>query len=751
MNVDEFRRTLKTFADSPADIDVIKNTCVVQLRDEIIEARVEQTPAGIMVEDEGGKLSADKWIIERIAKIPLLAERISQRLAAPEIFVTPRGVLIRDIEVSPEEQEDTIDDAVHSVSEVLSSKPVGTTNVLFLTSDAGEGKTTLITHLARLQAEKYRKKEAEWLLLPIELGGRTLIRFEDAAIGALVNRLRFQMLYFDSLLELIRMGVIIPALDGFEEMFVASPDEALASVATLMVQLNSTGSLLISARNAFFDVKSFSSQARLIDALSKGSLAYSRVTLKRWEERQFLDYSTKRGIQNSREFYDKLLMKLDNPDHILLTRPFLVKSLIDLRFLFENDDELIGQLDRSSHEFFYKFIATIIRREMDKWVDMDGKPIISFETHLDLLCLIAEEMWIQNVGSLRSDLIEQLASVFGETTKMSPAITYQIKERITSHALLTNVHGAKTFFSFDHEEFRDFFLGRAIAKYLERKDEISVLTLMRKGQLTEQTLVSSINHLRQMKIDEREVVSCLESVSKRDDYASNTRVNCGGVTSHLLDGLGIHVEISDLFFPSNSLDERSYEHVTFNKCFFQTSSLQNTSLLNCIFVQTEFEGLRFYKTTIIKNTLLENCRVVMVEGPEGDFREYSPLRINSILSESGFVVKTTEPADFAPVESDPRIHDIERILRVFQRKPIITENVLKLKCRPMSTSKIDEEIKELKKRGIVIELDYTGAGNQSRFRALIGGLAIEEAFSKCQGQSEILLNLLEKGAKFPRQ
>jgi len=35
-----------------------------------------------------------------------------------------------------------------------------------------------------------------------------------------MNRFRFQLLYFEALVELVRMGFIVLALDGFEEMFI---------------------------------------------------------------------------------------------------------------------------------------------------------------------------------------------------------------------------------------------------------------------------------------------------------------------------------------------------------------------------------------------------------------------------------------------------------------------------------------------------------------------------------------------------
>src|SRR5439155_5933768 len=101
--------------------------------------------------------------------------------------------------------------------------------------------------------EAYRDKKTDWLLLPITLGGRPFLRFDDVIIGALVNRFRFQVLYYETFVELVRLGVIVPAFDGFEEMFIESgTGEAVSALSNLLGRLRSAGNLLVSARKAYF-------------------------------------------------------------------------------------------------------------------------------------------------------------------------------------------------------------------------------------------------------------------------------------------------------------------------------------------------------------------------------------------------------------------------------------------------------------------------------------------------------------------
>ena len=74
---------------------------------------------------------------------------------------------------------------------------------------------------------------------------------------------------------MVKSGVIIPALDGFEEMLVETASgEAVSALGNLVRLLESSGSLLISAREAYFDYKGLNTQVRLYDTLASGEVAF---------------------------------------------------------------------------------------------------------------------------------------------------------------------------------------------------------------------------------------------------------------------------------------------------------------------------------------------------------------------------------------------------------------------------------------------------------------------------------------------
>jgi hypothetical protein len=330
MELAAFKRILTAFADTPASIDISKGKLICEIRDVMIEASIRADQGDIIVSENGEEMKAAPWLIRRVARLPLLADRILQAFNEPENFIIPRGTLMDHLNEDEETQHIGPGDAAALTLGLLGQRPVGCSSVLYLTSDAGEGKTTLITHLARKQAEKFREKEADWLLVPISLGGKPFLRFDDLVVGYLGNRLRFPLFYYDAFMELVKLGVLVPAFDGFEEMFVQSPSgDALSAIGQLMEKMDSYGTVLIAARKAYFEYQDMRTQARLFDSIGKSAVAFSRVSLERWDQNEFLAYSGKRRVQDGQKVYKSVAERL-GPEHPLLTRAVLVKRLLDV-------------------------------------------------------------------------------------------------------------------------------------------------------------------------------------------------------------------------------------------------------------------------------------------------------------------------------------------------------------------------------------------------------------------------------------
>ena len=344
---------------------------LLQCQNNIIEAKLEFSESrDIYVIENDIKLPAHEWIIKRLGCVPMLADRILNYVKAEDSFVIPKGILLDQLESSPNEEDKPVQDALSAAKLMLQKTIPGAAAILYLTSDAGEGKTTLINQLAREQASAYKQKTTNWLLLPIPLGGRPFLRFDDMVVATLVNNFRFQFLYYDSFVELVRLGAIVPAFDGFEEMFMeSSTGEAVSALGNLVRILRSSGNILISARKAYFDYKNLETQSRLFDSIGTEDVTFARLSIKRWDKENFLAYCKKRSVFDGETIYEEVAKRFSSTEHPLLTRAVLVRRLIDVATETNIRQDLLKRLGDKPHDYFSHFVNAILQREVnDKWI-----------------------------------------------------------------------------------------------------------------------------------------------------------------------------------------------------------------------------------------------------------------------------------------------------------------------------------------------------------------------------------------------
>jgi hypothetical protein len=330
MDIKALKSALSSFTDQPDSLLLDRGQLVVQIGEELISAKTVIRDGQVIVIEGDKEQRAESWIVERVVNLGLLANRILAAFPADDAFVRPTGDLVDAIERAPNGTPILVDDVLTKLQSTLGERPAGTSSVLYLTSDAGEGKTTLINQLAFNQARDFKQKKSDWLLVPISLGGRPFLRFDDVVAAALLNQLRFRRLYFEGFLQLVRMGYIIPALDGFEEVFVETTDgDAVSSLGNLIRQMEGEGTLLIAARKAYFEFKGLDRQAKLIDALPDTDVTFARLKLDRWAEKEFLEFCEFHLVESSSQLYHQLEARLGK-EHPLLTRAVFVKRLVDI-------------------------------------------------------------------------------------------------------------------------------------------------------------------------------------------------------------------------------------------------------------------------------------------------------------------------------------------------------------------------------------------------------------------------------------
>ncbi len=743
MHADEFRRTLGAFADSPADLDLSRGRLLVQVRDELIEARLFQREGDLWVDEGDAPRRATSWLISRVARLPLLAERILTYVPDVAHFVAPRGRLLDQPDHQVGADDVRTDDAVKTIYDLLDRKLGGTTSVTYLTSDAGEGKTTVINHLAKRQSERYRRKESDWLLVPITLGGRAFLRFDDVVVAGLMNRLRFQLLYFDGFLELVKLGVLVPAFDGFEEMFIeSSSGEAVSALGNLVRSLASSGSLLIAARKAYFEYQSLGTQARLLDGMGGEAVAFARVALDRWERSHFMRYAELRSVRHPSDIYDTVAARFGRA-HPLLTRAVLVKRLLDVVSVGSTVSHLVDQLGSAPHDYFFQFVNAIVEREAtEKWIDRSGEPyhpLLSTAEHHDLLALVAQEMWLAANDSLKASVLDVVAEMYSELTQRTPLVARQITERLKQHSLLTTVSGAGTTYAFDHEDFRKFYLGEALGRALARRDQGELRQFLQPGSLGLETAEAAAHFICRDGANARGIVDAVQGLGAADSPSSFTKENAGLLALRLIDLAGLKdVVLESLAFPPDAIKGLHLTAVTFRKCYFQPSLLDGTVLDTCGFDGCRLERLEIFGSTRVEASSLRATEVGSVILHEQDEHIFDPSAVVESLVKAGFSFPEAEQITL-PIVLDEECRMVEKALRVFLRANQVNEAVFRQKFVGRANQFIDVVLPQLLRNGILEEIPYRGAGIQRRYRLSAPMQRLQDALKKSGGSFERFL------------
>jgi len=756
MHIDKFREIISTFADPGTEILIDKTKVLFSVNGNLIDATVTTNFGDVLIDEGTGPIPASIWIVKRLANLHLLASRLKERIQTNNNFVSPAARVLQSLENNPHEVPDVTADAVAATVNALNQLSPLETTVLYLTSDAGEGKTSLINQLAHEQASRFLENQANWLLIPIPLAGRHFLRFDDITVGALQNRYRFPFLYYNSFLALVRMGIIVPAFDGFEEMFVEnSSGEALSAMGILVGALNSTGAVLIAARKAYFEFENLKAQEKLYDTISSYSVGFGKIELLRWEKKQFLEYCELRNIPDPQDIYISVCERLGS-DHALLTRPVLVKRLVDIAEASQSLETFIAKIQVSGADFFSVFVRGIIEREAtEKWIDRSGElgtSLLTVEEHVELLSRVALAMWDARSDYLKRDMLEFESDLYCEIKRMTPFQSQQIRERLRGHALLISSSNAPDSVEFDHDEFRLFFLGEALADVLKSAGErakAEALSALRRGVLPEQSLLSLLRALsRGSSIDQASVAQRLLEIGLLDGQASYTQENCGNLILRLLSNVDAEdLLITGLAFGVDSLRDRKLHNIQFRSCHFSQSSFENTSLQNCKFEDCTFGQIRIFSSTYFTNVLFANTPVDSLRFDDSGLEIWDPSGVQAKLQSLG-VNLIDRDEEISEDPSNPRLDDelenLEKLLRYFMRSTHVSESVIRMKLGDRGQAFLDRTVPKLEECRVLEQIENRGGGNQLRFRLAKPLAHLNSAIAASDGEfSNFLKKLAE--------
>lgn len=537
----------------------------------------------------------------------------------------------------------------------------GLTNLFFLKGDAGAGKTTLLTEATALQAQRFLDNKSDFLFFYVSAQGRELSNLRDAFSGELDDlRAAFTR---DAVATLTRAGVLVPVIDGFDELLgTAGYSGAFSSLQTLLVELNAQGTLVVSARSAFYDIEFI---GRSSGRPSQSGMSTTTVELKPWSDDQLHTY-LQRNSKTGSEATIQALDSLSSTDRALLNRPFFASQ-------FETFVTSAPRHGPDDHGLLEHLINAYIEREARKIVNANGDPVLPPEGHRHLFELAVMEMWENEVRLLSEDDLHTISELVAEKFGLDADQASQLKAKVSSYAGFRPRGArdeARANFGFEHEVYFDYFLGSALEALLREGRLGEFVRSLDRGVIPQSVVSDAIRGLEDQSFHQT-LLRCSSGLS-----FENRRRNLGAFVfayareTEPLRGVTLH----GLSFFDVASGTATFQEVVFEDCQFVSADLQEVVFEDCEAGTSSFDGVRLNDRSRmgVKGLIPGvNIRSVSHE-PSGDV--YAPASIETLLERLGAPTDETkpEPPKYSK-KSQALIKLLERAARAYKRANILYE------------------------------------------------------------------------------
>lgn len=645
--INQIRQELATFADDVDDI-VFENTGTVTFEKlgQIVSLQLFEKDEKMAVRYEGKEYGYKDFLAHGLANLDLFAKKILQNDDAQEeqLYVDPDAFLVR---ANGQQQGK----AKEILQQECDNPAWLGARIVFVTADAGHGKSFLLRQFQREQARKYLVNKTDYLFWHIDLHGRELVRLNEAIMYEL-GALRISGLYYNSIITLIKNGLIILGIDGFDELAAEKGgDVALGSLTNLVTELGGDGILVAASRRTFFNTQDYIQRAGLMNQRVNSDCEFNEIRLQNWGESQCVNYLNCYYPDAQQEYCLLKSLFLSSTNHPLLERPFLFTKIVSFAYMDNKTPyEFISHGGADDLDSITNIIGAFVRREVTKWSTTEkdsGKPYLDFDQHMRLLSEVAIEMWVEQKDSINIDTIAFLLTILFDEWKTDVALRPRITKMAESHALLPVSNVGDKYRRFDHDEFRNFFLALAfhkiIRRCIEKDNYTTVYSYFKIAQLPDTVSQYLILQLRP-----EETIATLNGlikISQTEVKSTYAQPNIGTLIPFFLDQIRpeemMQIE-SKLVYSSLVFENKRIQNVTFRDSTFINISFNNTRMENVVFDSCSFSDIRFNnisRNNLFNNVWLkENCSVnkVTIYVTDDDcYSEYSPYNINTLLIEQG--------------------------------------------------------------------------------------------------------------------
>lgn len=498
------------------------------------------------------------------------------------------------------------------------------TKIVFVTGDAGAGKSRMLSELTYEAAARYLRGESDYLYLNVSAQGRGLARLNEALATELQD-LRARMTYH-SVARLVRHGRVRLIVDGFDELIggQGSYEEAFGSLAGFIEELDGRGSVIAAARSVYYEQEFL---ARTNSSSELGSLLWSLVPveMRLWGTVEIGSY-----LQHfSSEIRDRVWALRNSPgaEGKLLNKPLFLARTCELM-------EAENQSIETGRPLFAQLVDAYVQREVSsKLVGQHGQ-YLSGEQYVELLEEIAIEMWRQKTRELNRATLHDLVSIFAQVHELPTEAQQNLIDAAPSRAMLRLGTKPGTI-AFEHDLFFGFFLAKPIEEALARGSS-DAASILRRANLPVEAARAAISGVFESGVSGQDILSVLAlTADPNDSFVDVVSRNAGTLAAEVLRLRGTvepNLLVQNVTFADADTSGLTVRSATLVNIRFERSDLRNTRFELCAaqgvtwhLVVIEPETTRLDFTGLTPADFL-GLRVASSQGIEQDFVASSILR-----------------------------------------------------------------------------------------------------------------------------
>ena len=599
--------------------------------------------------------------------------RMILQASKPQLFVPTRAEHANepDAKTGP---------ALQLLKALLDQENHDATRVIMVTGEAGAGKTHVLQELVRRRADAYLRGQSTKLLLYVNAQGRALARLNEALATELQD-LKVGLTYH-SVAVLARLGILIPVIDGFDELLgVSGYDDAFSSLAGFLEQLEGEGQLLASARSVYYE-EEFLSRAGSLSTSGDQAWSHDAVRVHKWSDEDREDYLNQwvrsEGLsdEESTKLRERLQAVFDDRNAALAEKPLFFARMVGI---LRNKPEFSAG-DDPLRALVYEYLD---RERTDKLLDKQSRSLLSERQFETLMCELAQEMWNQETRELDHRSVREVAEYVVESEGLSDTAKQVVTSRMRTFAFLArrdDYAASQPPLSFEHELFFFYFLAKSIASQFASAG-MDVRIVLSRSALPEdvaERVAVELNVSGHGPSPERlqELLDRLGEAGATE-WRRNTQVreNAGLLAMALLRAFacstGVEREVEGCSLRSVILPGSNLSSVTLTRCSLIDVTVRRTDFVSTRFIDCEARQVLLFEPRVATSSTrlelkgLTLSDVMGIRVVPGDLT-YDPSIIAATLKDCGMSLQE-DRRQIRPRVSSDCVELLEQLMRAYRR------------------------------------------------------------------------------------